>query len=214
MDNLSLRGFRFYSTLSGSATPVTLPGFVDTLESFDVASGGSNCTLTAGDLVRRKASGGWEQADGSEATAESVGAVVHSVGNYWDAGLGRMRPTDKLPSDVAWGTNLERRSTIRLIPVESAIWEVDVTGGSATTRADYDAMGGANANHVLTGSTDGGFLLPKLDLATLASTSTLFWRVVGVSQTQANKDFSGANVKLLVVANTAQVPAHNGLTGV
>lgn len=215
-DNVERYGWRFFQSTNGRGEPRPIKGFVDTGESFDVAGGAANAVLRVGDLVRRKASGGFEQADGTEATPEAAYGVVASIVRYWDAAEQRMKFADGLPSDIAWGTNLERQTLITVIPVENAWWEVDCDAIAGTgLLSDYQTLIGLNADHVLTGvSADPGpFLKPKLDIGTAAVTNTLLWRIENVSPNQENNDFTGENVKMIVSPNIAQRPAFGGTTG-
>jgi hypothetical protein len=54
---------------------------------------------------------------------------------------------------------------------------------------------------------------PVLDISTHATTAALMFRIVGVSKSRENADFSGANVKLLVQLNQGLDPVLNGATG-
>ena len=211
-DNNARYGFRYHHTIGGGPCPTPIQHFVDTSESFDVNGGLANAALAAGDLVRIKSSGGIEQADGAENTAEAAYGVVVGVGPYWDGEV--MKPTSALPSDTAWGTNLARRSTVLVVPVNGVAWEVDVDDVvTATTRAAYDALIFSNVNHVLTGATGDSpaRLKPKIDISTTNTTNTLLWRIIGVSETVENRDFSGANVKIVVRANISQDDSTTGL---
>lgn len=206
-DNSVQYGFKWSVAYNGKPCPSPIEMFVDTAESFDVSGGGANCDIGAGDLVRIKSTGGLEQADGTEATAQAAFGVVVGVSSrgYWDGSV--MKPSSTLPSDVAWGTLLERQSRLLVVPVDAGVWECIVDEATtATTEAAYQAFVGENVDHVLTGATANGRLTPKLDISTHATTSTLIWRIVGISPTAANQDFSGANVRLLVRPNVAQLP--------
>ena len=203
VDNAVEYGFRYFRTIAGGPCPHPIRGFVDTSESFDVNGGVANTSLRKGDLVRRKASGGFEQSDGTEDTTETVWGVVAAIVRYWDGDV--MRPSSSLPSDIAWGTNLARQTLIEVIPVQGVIWEVDVDDTvTATTEAGYQALIGRNVQHVLSGATDGPGLEPKIDISGHATTATFPWHIHGVSPTVKNIDFSEDNVKLLVQAHQYQ----------
>lgn len=211
--NIARYGFRWFRSRYGSGQPDIYKGFCASNAAF------SNGTLTAaalrqGDLVKRDTDGSFIAVQGTEGT-EGQGAfgVVMSIGPYWDGN--RMRPSDRLPSNVVYGSNLERQSTIFICPIESAIWEVDVDDAvTATTKAGYQALIGENADHVLVAGASDTFLTPKLDIGTHAASNTLFWRIYDVSPTLENTDFSGANVKLLVVPNLGQVATALQATGI
>ena len=64
-----------------------------------------------------------------------------------------------------------------------------------------------NADMILTADTSNANnpkMTPQLNVSTHAGTGTLQWRILGVSETLANKDFSGSYVKLLVTVNVTQ----------
>jgi len=201
-DNPALYGFRYHHTINGGPRPTPIWHHVVTGQSFDVNGGQANAELTKGDVVRLNASGGVEQCDGDEDTAESPYGVVVGVGPYWDGEV--MRPTKALPSDVNWGTILARRSMVAVVPVEGVVWEVDVDDATtATTRAAYDLLIMLNVEMVNSGaaSQTPARLAPKINISTAATTNTFFWKIIGVSETAKNQDFSGANVKILVQSN-------------
>lgn len=205
-NNNAKYGFRWHSSLSGSAQPVIIEGFVDDDQSFDVNGGASNVALRAGDPVRRKSTGGFEQADGAEGAggAEAIFGIVMGIGPYYDGE--QMVRRSSLPADVSYDSNLERQSKILVCPIDSAVWEIDVDDATtATTLAAYQAFVGENADHILTAAS-GTKMLPKLDISSHATTGTLILRIVGIAPTLENVDFAGANVKLLVEANVAQRP--------
>jgi hypothetical protein len=101
--------------------------------------------------------------------------------------------------------------------VNQAIWEIDCDDAvTATTEAAYQLTGGANADHRLHGAAGAAAesgAKPRLDISTVNTTNTLIWRIIGISPTQNNRDYSGNYVKLLVVANLAQDPFQNA-TGI
>ena len=212
VDNPLKYGFIYHHTIGGGPRPTPIKHFIDTAESFDVNSGLANAALAAGDLVRIKSSGGLEQADGTENTTEAAYGVVMSIGPYWDGSV--MKPANALPSDTAWGTNLARRSTAMVVPVNGVAWSVAVDDTTtATTRATYDALIMSNVDHILTGATgdNPARLNPKIDISTTNTTNTLVWRIIGIDDTVGNLDYSGANVRVIVRANISQQDSTTGL---
>jgi hypothetical protein len=203
-DNQRRYGLRWNFAANGKAHPQPIECFVDTLESFDVSGGGAaNCFLRAGDVVRRKGTGGMEQADGAEATAEAAYGVVVGIGPYWDGT--RMWPAKELPSDVSYGTLLERQSKLLVVPVDAGIWEVDANA-TLTDEAAWQATVGANCSLILTGTTGEKYLDPMLATSSIATTNTLLWRIHSISKTRANHDFTGLYVKVNIEPNIAQRP--------
>jgi hypothetical protein len=202
-DNQRRYGLRWNFAANGKAHPQPIECFVDTLESFDVNSGAANCFLRAGDVVRRKSTGGMEQADGAEDTAEAAYGVVVGIGPYWDGT--RMWPTNELPSDVSYGTLLERQSKLIVVPVDAGIWEVDADEALADEAA-WQLNVGANCNLILSGASGEKYLDPMLDVSSIATTDSLIWRIHSISKTRANHDFTGNFVKVNIEPNIAQRP--------
>lgn len=210
-DNRTQYGFRWAKALNGGkAMPSPEKMIVATSESFDVSGGASNVELRVGDPVIKLATGGVTLCNGAENGATVVGAygIVVGVGPYWDGS--KMVWKRSLPSDVAWGTNLARQSTVYVVPITAGIWEIDCDDATtATTEAAYQALIGQNANFTLAGASGAAYATPRLDISTAATTATLTMRIVGISLTVMNQDFSGNYVKLLVRANLAQHPDYS-----
>ena len=80
---------------------------------------------------------------------------------------------------------------------------------TATTEAAYQALIHSNVNYVLTGgvgSMASDRAYPKINISTTATTNSLVLRIVAISKSARNMDFTGANVKLICKANLAQEP--------
>jgi hypothetical protein len=207
-DNVACYGFRLHRSLVGEPLPVE-EMIVATAQSFDVNGGAANVGLGPGDPVIKLAAGGVNLCDGTEGAGGALSpyGIVMGVGPYWDAADGVMRysKTGVLPSDVAWGTVQARQSKVYVLRVDKAIWEVDVDDiVTATTEATYEALIGANVDPILTGAAGETRAKPMLDINTVNTTSTLIWRIVGLGNPVRNRDFAGANVKLLVTGNVIQ----------
>ena len=97
------------------------------------------------------------------------------------------------------------------MPLAGNIWEVDVTGNtsSSNTLTEYRAMTNRNANLIYsldTSNPDNPRANPLLDVSTLTD-DTADFRILGVSKTAMNQDYSGNFVKLLVTVNeSGQAP--------
>lgn len=207
MDNAVKYGFRWSNANGGRNMPQPLEELVVTSQAFAVNGGAAAPGLGIGDPVIRLSTGGVTLADGTEGAGGAVNiyAVVVGVKPYYDATFGRMTPSNVLPSAVAYGTNLERQSKVLVVPVGWGLWDVDVDDATtATTLAAYQLFIGENADHILTGVSGQVRAFPKLDISGHGTSNALHWRIVRVSPTQENQDFSGANVKLTVAANVAQ----------
>lgn len=193
-DNASYYGFRFHSTRTGSGNPTIVPKFAATGYNGQ-PDGATSTDMNIGDPVKLVSDGSVALA----AAGDAVFGVIESFGPYWDGY--KMVPTRRLPNANAWGTNIERRCVIHVVPVSGHVFEVDADDAvTATTQATYEALVGENADHAYSASSTTGKANPRLDISD-HKTGTAQWRIVGISQTAANQDFSGNYVKLLVVAN-------------
>lgn len=213
MDNVAGYGFRFVKARQGDHQIVE-EGIVAAAQSFDVNGGAQNVALRVGDPVIRLAGGGFNLCDGAEGAGGALApyGIVVGIKQYWNGT--RLVTGNSLPSDTAYGTNLERQTKILVTPVQTAYWEVDVDDiVTATTKAAYQAFQGENADHRLQGASGEAYASPRLDISGHNTTATLIWRIVEVSKTLENRDFAGAFVKLIVVSNVYQQPEVNA-TGV
>lgn len=206
-DNAARYGFRWNSAWNGGKScPVPIRMTVATGKDH-VDDSGNSVDLNIGDVVKIESTG---TVTICEDTGSPYGIIV-GVHPYWDGTV--MKPSSKVPNQNAWGTVEARRPWVDVVPVTAGIWEVDVDDATtATTYAAYIALVGENCNHFSAGNTANTSAAPKLDISSHATTAALDWRIVGISQTAENKDFSGANVKLLVAANTSQLPTQAATT--
>jgi len=180
-----------------------------------VAPGPTNVGLSIGDPIIELSDGSLQLAAASDTGAAAAArGVIVGFGEIYNAAQGRMEYADYLPGGNAWGTKFARAPQILWVPVEECLWEVDVDDKvTATTEAGYRAFVGENVDHVFSADTTDSAkprARGRLDISGHDTTDTLFWRIVGISPTSDNRDFSGANVKLLVRANVYQ----SGPTGV
>lgn len=155
--------------------------------------------------MTRLSTGGVTICEGVEGAAggDAVYGIIVGVLPYYDAAQNLMVPANALPSDIAWGTVLERQSKLLVVPADAGIWEIDCDDATtATTEAAYQAFIGENCDHTLAGAS-GTKLNPRLDISA-HGTATQQWRIVGISPTVNNRDFSGLYVKLLVKVNEGQ----------
>lgn len=214
-NNRQKYGFRWSTAANGGKSmPQPEEVIVATSQSFDINGGASNVAVGPGDVVRRLSTGGVGLCDGVEGAggATSPAFVVVGVAPYWDGS--KMVIGTTLPSDTAWGTNLARQSKLLVVPVDAGYWEIDCDEAStATTEAAYQAFIGEYADHTHDTTSTNTRPTPRLDISSHATTSTLLWRIVGISKTLDNQDFSGNYVKLIVYPNVIQNKTA-GLTGV
>lgn len=195
MDNLHLYGFRPYASRTGSIVPPVRMSVASGQN--DVSAAGS-VNINKGDPLLYVSTGGVIVAP----TTTIVSYICAGVAQYWDAGEGVVKIGKHYPNQTTWGTVEARRGYVLCWPVRDYIWEVDVDDKvTATTKAAYEALVHSNVEHTVPGNTTLLSADPYVDISGAASTATLGWRIVGISPTVNNRDFSGSNVKVLVVIN-------------
>lgn len=205
-DNIAKYGFRYFGGADNLPKPIEK--LIATGTQFDVTSGIQDAVLQAGDVVAQVSDGTVALCAGNETTpALPYGVVVGGI-RYYDASIGQsgqMRIANAVPNGVAWGTNRERATRVLVVPfLPGQIWEADVDDiVTATTQAAYEAFEGENVSFINSGAAAStpAWIRPKIDISTHATTASLFFRLVRVSSTKDNIDFSGANVKMLIEIN-------------
>ena len=208
-DNRHAYGFRYYSNLAGGGCPPSLEYRI--ASAYQSSEGGGSVDVNVGDPVTPIADGTMiHTADtGGASGAALLFGVVSAVVNARVDSNGKSRPASYLPGGTTYTLDRDA-SKVMVTPFGRVVWEVDtITPGSIDTYAEYEALIGANCDFAYDRDITASPKLkanPVLDLSTV-TTSTANFRIVGVSKTQENSDFSGANVKLLVVANeTVEAP--------
>lgn len=197
MDNVATYGFRVYRVRAAKIDPIKM--LVAT--SYQASPGGTNVDLNIGDPVAT-VSTGTVGLMGAGSAGKGFGVIV-GVAPYWNGSV--MQPTNKLPGTTAWGTVQERASYVYVQPFVNTTFEVDVDDNTtATTLAGYQAFIHENVDLVYSASSSTLRATPKIDISGHNTTNTLQFRIVGISDNQANQDFSGANVKLLVECNLVE----------
>lgn len=200
-DNRVSYGFKIHRALRGHNMPSPVEytlasGYAGSLNSVSV-------DLRKGDVVKRLSTGHIAHCDGTEGTPAIPLGVVVGFGPYWNGS--EMFFNNYIPTGQgAYGSNLARQTKVLVVPIEDAIWEADVnlTSASWDTLAEFQAFRGENVE-IINAST-AGFANPRISLTTHDTTATLMFKIEDVSPTEENRDFAGANVKLLVRANLAQ----------
>lgn len=204
-DNRIGYGFRWPQGGGGPSMPKPIECFVVSGQTFAVNGGGSSLVLSMGDPVTRLASGGVTLCDGAEGGGGAVApyGIVVGLREYYDSAQGKLVMSTGIPSGIAYGSNLSRQTKVLVVPLDlTQLWEIDCDDAvTATTLAAYQALLHSNANHRLSGATNGGRAIPRLDISTTNTTSTLVWRIEAISPTLENADYSGNYVKLLVKPN-------------
>ena len=211
-DNRKKYGIRFHSTQGGGGRPACIEGLV---ASGYAGDHGGSVGIAIGDPVDLLSTGFMELTNDT-ATRDTLFGVVMNIANAKVDANAKARPTNYLPSGTTY-TLEETTSKLIVAPFSDHIWEMDVDDAvTATTLAAYRALVGENVDMVFsrdTSNPDKPKCGPVLDISTHATTAALMWRIVGVSKTRENQDFSGANVKLLVQLNQGLDPTLNGATG-
>lgn len=186
-----------------------------TSASFDVNGGAANVYLGEGDVLLQQSTGAVTLAIGAEGTdSTTILGVCCGIKQYYDTAMGVMTAKGPgIPSDLAWGTNLDRQSQLYYIPIESAIWAIQCDDATtATTEAAYQAFIGENCRFINTGATGETRARPRLDISTHATTNTFPFKIVGVSTTAGNQDFAGNYVELYVISN-GTIASRNAILG-
>jgi hypothetical protein len=213
-NNRAKYGFRFYSSQNGSGRAAGFEGGVTSAYQANVGSGNVNVGVSIGDPVAYNAAGNFELAQ--DVTADRFYGVVVGIRNARVEANGKSRPVSYLPGAVTYTLEQDRTSLI-VLPFGNNIWEVDADDAvTATTLAAYRLLVGLNADMIYTTdvtNTDKPRARPELDISTAAVTAALDFRIVGVSRSAENADFSGTGVKLLVQLNLGSDPAL-GVVGV
>lgn len=207
-NNRAKYGFRYYSSQNGSGRAAGIEGGVTSAYQANVGSGNVNVGVSIGDPVAFNAAGNFELAQ--DITADRFFGVVVAIRNARIESNGKSRPASYLPGATTYTLEQDRSSLI-ILPFANNIWEVDVDENvTAATLAAYRLLVGLNADMIYTtdvSNTDKPRARPELDISTAATTAALDFRIMGVSKTAENADFSGTGVKLLVQLNLGSDPA-------
>lgn len=213
-DNAQMYGLRFHSTRSGSGTPNVLRKRV--ASAYNGSLNSAAVDMNIGDVVKLVNDGTVALVVAGDTT---MFGVIVGIGPYWDGS--KLIRNSKLPNSAgAYSTNYDRETTVFVIPFEDAIFEIDCDdASSATTFAAYRTLVGNNGDLVTTGNATTGKASYMFDIsdAVANTTASAQMRILDISPTLANQDFSGNYVKLLVVANevSTNLPGYDsGATGV
>lgn len=214
-NNVHKYGFRFYQGSSGRDRPTGLPMQVANAYQAKADDTTTSVDLNVGDPVKLVS-------DGSVALANATDVpygIVTGILNVFNSADGANRPNNRVPGATTPGTTaIDRQTTVLVTPCEGVIWEVDVDDNTTqTTYTGYQGIIGNNIGHSCVADTSNSGLPkadPRLKMSTLGTVGTLDWRIVGISKTADNKDFSGTNVKLLVKANTTNEAGHAAVANV
>jgi hypothetical protein len=213
-NNQHFYGFRWAQNWNGKPQPQPIEMAVASGGNFTVSGDATNLNLNAGDPVKINTDGTVILSGGNENSQTpgiTWGIMVGMGGQGYYNGT-RMVRAAVLPSGATYGTNVDRQSKVLVVPCSAGVWEIDVDDNTtATTYLGYQAFIGENAEHQCypnsQGHVDADLMVnPLLNIASHATTSTLAWRIVGISQSLSNQDYSGKYVKLLVSVNKGAEP--------
>lgn len=211
-DNRHLYGIRFHSTQGGSGRPAVLEALVASGYSGDH---GGSVGIAIGDSVDRLATG-FVELTNDTATRDTLYGVVFSIANAKIDLNGKAKPSNYLPFNTTYSLE-ETTSKLLVAPFSDHYWELDCDDAvTATTLAAYRAFVGENCDMIFsreTSNPDKPRCNPLLDISTHAATAALMWRIVGISKTRENADFSGNFVKIVCQLNQGFDPTLNGNTG-
>lgn len=197
MDNPHEYGLRLYKSHEGVAAAAYQR--VRVASGYSPTVGGNNVNVNIGDVVKKVNDGTVALAAAGDAP---YGVVTH-IHAYYNGT--RMTFGKNLPFNTVYGTNLERQSFVTIVPVQSAIFEIDADDKTtATTESAYNAFIGENVDLINVGDTTNQTVNPQADISTHNTTNTLTWRIVDISPRMRFFDFTGLYVKLLVTANISQ----------
>jgi hypothetical protein len=202
-NNTAMYGFRHVAGDHRSAVDVEC--FVADAETIadDAAAA---CDLSPGDPVKLVTTGSVNLAK----TTELVYGVVKAVLGVYDSANGTYGPSNRVPVATTGGGLSERRTRVLVTLAKGQVFEADCSAAHTTaTEAGFYALINFNIDHICVRAARYGAYaaFPKLLLTSAAADEDIGWRIVGISKNAANKDFSGTNVKLLVMVNDSQEPA-------
>jgi hypothetical protein len=198
-DNAVKYGVRWSTAYNGGKS-CPAPEWKGVASGYQASPNSVDVDLNVGDLVELGSGGNVQIAVGNEATQTAIYGVIVAIGHYWDGS--KMVIGTKLPGATNWGTVLERRSTVGVVPIVAGAWEIDVTGHNSSydTETEYLAAVGGNADFTNVSNATTDHANPRLDI-TDEDSGTAQLRILAVSPTMENQDFSGAFVKMIVAGN-------------
>jgi len=171
--------------------------------------------LFVGDPVKLAAdanSQGIQQVTKATAGAAVLGVVVGVINTKFDPVAGNMSG-----GSVSLDTPVYRPAStgqyVLVCDAPDVVYEVEAVTGSNASYSFAVADVGLNADlATVAGSTVTGTSAAALNMATAAATATLQWKILGVVQRPDN-EITGANTKVLVKINNAQLSAGTGTAG-
>jgi hypothetical protein len=208
-DNKAKYGFRFYQSMNGSGRPAMVECVVAT--DYGTTVSATDVGLSIGDPVEKVSDGTVQLAgDRGDDPAKFFG-VIMAISNAKVDANGKARPASYLPHQTTYAS-LANQSRVMVAPFGRDYWEIDVDDNvTAVSRDDYQDLVDENSPLVYvldTSNPDRPRAGPRLDISNNIEATDHF-RIIGISKTQENVDFSGANVKLIVQLNEGSEPVFN-----
>ena len=172
--------------------------------------------LFVGDPVKLLADGnaqGISQVTKATAGAAVLGVIVGIINTKMDPVSGQMSG-----GSIALDTPVYRPAStgqyVLVCDSPDVVYEVEAVTGSNASYSFAVADIGQNADlSTVAGSTTTGTSGAALNMAGAAATATLQWKILGTVQRPDNEP-TGANTKVLVKINNAQMSAGTGTAGV
>lgn len=206
-DNRRKYGIRFYASMTGVGRTAAVEGVIASAYA-PLINTNESVGLSIGDPVQKLTDGTYALAGDTTTTGAVPFGVIASFANVKvDLVATKSRPNQYYPSGTTYTTKANE-TRVLILPFGRDLWEIDVRNGALTTEAAYRAISEHNADLVYTrdiANPDKPRANPQLDLTSTGS-ATAHFRIFGISKTQENFDFSGANVKLLVQLNEGREP--------
>jgi hypothetical protein len=201
-DNAVKYGFRWSTAYNGGkACPA--PEWHKVATGYQASPNSVDVDLNIGDAVIMATGGNINIAQGTDGTPGIIYGVIVAIGKVWDGS--KMTSKNFLPGATNWGTVLERRATVGVVPIVAGAWEVDVTGNTSSfdTETEYLNEVGSNCDFTNVSNATTDKANQRLDISTTSASDGQF-RIIAVSPTVENRDFSGNFVKLIVAGNEVQ----------
>lgn len=195
VDNRFEYGFRWSKANGGSPCP---QGSEFSVADAYQATVGGNVDLGVGDPVIRVS-------DGSVALAAAGGpifGIITGIERYWD-GEREVKGT-VVPGGSTGSSNLKRETRVLVTLASHGLWEIMADDNvTQTTEAGYRGLIHSNADISLTRTqiNNKWRASPRLDVDTADTSADKQLRIMEVSKSLHNEDFSGANVHLIVAIN-------------
>ena len=199
-NNTARYGFRWVGSADGACYPKPVEKRVASAYQAQVSA--TDVDLNIGDPVDLVNDGTIALATGAGSPSTLYGVIVGFANVKVGLPLAG-RKYNRLPGGTTYTLETDVSKAL-VVPFGRNYWEVDVDDNTtATTLAAYRLLCGENANLSYTldiSDTSRPKATPRLDISTHVATTADF-RIIEISKTALNQDFSGTGVKLIVQVN-------------